>query len=39
MGPNGSKSAMDEFEGGFLRSAIVGLFLALAVSILFVYFR
>lgn len=30
---------MDEFEGGFLRSAIFGLVLALAVSILFVYFR
>lgn len=30
---------MDEFEGGFLRNAIIGLILALAVSVLFVYFR
>jgi hypothetical protein len=30
---------MDEFEGGFLRSAILGLILALAVSFIYVWFR
>ncbi len=30
---------MDEFGGGFLRSAILGLVLALAVSFLFVWSR
>lgn len=30
---------MDEFGGGFLRSAMIGLFLALAVSIVFVWYR
>lgn len=30
---------MDEFGGGFLRSAMVGLALALAISIVYVWFR
>lgn len=30
---------MDEFGGGFLRSAIFGLALALAISIVYVWFR
>jgi hypothetical protein len=30
---------MEEFEGGFLRSVIIGLVLALGFSILFVWFR
>jgi hypothetical protein len=30
---------MEEFEGGFLRSMIIGLALALGFSILFVWFH
>lgn len=30
---------MDEFGGGFLRSALIGLALALLVSFAFVWFR
>jgi hypothetical protein len=30
---------MEEFEGGFLRSLIIGLILALGFSIVFVWFR
>ncbi len=30
---------MDEFQGGFLRSVIIGLVMALAVSFLLVWFR
>jgi hypothetical protein len=30
---------MDEFEGGFLKSALIGLGLALLVSFGFVWFR
>ncbi len=30
---------MDEFNGNFLRNTIIGLFLALAFSILAVWFR
>lgn len=31
--------SMEEFEGGFLRSVVIGLVLALGFSILFVWFR
>lgn len=30
---------MEEFEGGFLRNAIIGLVLALTASIVYVWFR
>ncbi len=30
---------MEEFEGGFLRSVVIGLILALGFSIMFVWFR
>jgi len=30
---------MEEFEGGFLRNAVIGLVLALAISIVYVWFR
>lgn len=39
-GPRNSLEAkMDEFGGGFLRSVIVGLVLALGASFLYVWFR
>jgi hypothetical protein len=30
---------MEEFEGGFLRNAMIGLALALAIGFVFVWFR
>ncbi|CAN2535731.1 hypothetical+protein [Methylocapsa aurea] len=30
---------MEEFEGGFLRNALFGLVLALAIAIVYVWFR
>ena len=35
----GGVGNMEEFEGGFLRSVIIGLVLALGFSIVFVWFR
>ncbi len=34
-----AEAIVDEFNGGFLRNTLIGLFLALAFSILAVWFR